>query len=220
MNASLACLVALIALAPLAGEDTVWRHEAAVAKIEARNADTPKGAIVFVGSSSIAGWGSLAKDMEGHTVVRRGFGGSNVADQLKAIDRIIIPIAPVVVAYYCGDNDITSDTSDPQVPVDGFKAWVERLHAALPKAQVLYLAIKPSPKRKAAWPQAQEANRRIQAYCETDDRLTFVDVATCLLTADGEMRPELYKDDQLHLQPAGYAEWTKVVKPVLDRLAH
>lgn len=221
MNATLfAGLATLLILAPLASEDGAWRHEAAVAKIEARNADTPKGAIVFVGSSSIAGWGSLAKDLEGHTVVRRGFGGSNVADQLKAIDRIVVPIAPAVVAYYCGDNDITSATSDPQVPVDGFKAWVQRLHAALPGTHVLYLSIKPSPKRKAAWPQAQEANRQIKAYCESDPRLTFVDLGTCLLTEDGEMRPELYKEDQLHLQPAGYAEWTKVVKPVLDRLAH
>ena len=117
MNATFfAGLATLLILAPLASEDGAWRHEAAVAKIEARNADTPKGAIVFVGSSSIAGWGSLAKDLEGHTVVRRGFGGSNVADQLKAIDRIVVPIAPAVVAYYCGDNDITFEMETVEAP--------------------------------------------------------------------------------------------------------
>ncbi len=32
---------------------------------------------------------------------------------------------------------------------------------------------------------------------------------------DGLPRPELFRDDQLHLKPAGYAIWTKVLAPHL-----
>lgn len=193
-----------------------WRFESAVAAIEARNADAPRGAVVFVGSSSVTGWWHLTRCFPGHSVLKRGFGGSSTPDQLKALPRIVLPIEPSVVAYYCGDNDLSRPERDPQRAVDGFVAWLDALHAALPATQVLYLAIKPSPARAAAWPTVQLANQRIAALCAERDGVTFVDVATPLLTAEGEMRPELYRDDRLHLNRAGYDQWIPVITAALD----
>ena len=48
----------------------------AFAKADAANPPA-KGGIVFVGSSSIVRWKSLAQDFPEHRVVNRGFGGSN-----------------------------------------------------------------------------------------------------------------------------------------------
>jgi lysophospholipase L1-like esterase len=61
----------------------------------------------------------------------------------------------------------------------------------------------------------REGNRLIAADCATDPRCVFVDVATPLLDATGGYRPELFQDDQLHLRPAGYAIWTRILTPYL-----
>ena len=36
-----------------------------------------------------------------------------------------------------------------------------------------------------------------------------------MLDAAGKTRPELFIADQLHMQPAGYAIWTRVLAPYL-----
>jgi lysophospholipase L1-like esterase len=214
---TLLALSALLFVPALHAEDAKpdWKWEKDVARIEGYNEKAPKGAIVFVGSSSISSWGDLPTSFPGLTVLKRGFGGSVVADQIRALPRIVLPIAPKVVAYYCGDNNVTSAKSDPQVAVDGFVTWLDSLQEALPGTQVVYLAIKPSPSRKAAWPVAQEANKRIQAICEQRKGVVFADVATVLLTETGEMRPELYKPDALHMNAEGYALWIPVLDPLL-----
>lgn len=96
-----------------------------------------------------------------------------------------------------------------------FQAFRGKVHAALPKARILFLAIKESPSRARVRAQVQAANKLIAADCATDPRCTFVDVATPLLDKSGGYRPELFRDDQLHMKPAGYAIWTKVLAPYL-----
>jgi lysophospholipase L1-like esterase len=55
------------------------------------------------------------------------------------------------------------------------------------------------------------ANTYIAAYCAADPRREFVDVNAAMLTPEGEPRPELFVDDRLHMSPAGYAIWKRVV---------
>src|SRR4051794_35764933 len=40
----------------------------------------PSGAVLFIGSSSIRLWKSLPTDFPAHTVINRGFGGSQIID--------------------------------------------------------------------------------------------------------------------------------------------
>ena len=46
----------------------------------------------------------------------------------------------------------------------------------------------------------------------------FVDVATPLLGEDGRPRGELFQGDRLHLSSAGYAVWTRTLRPVLEEV--
>jgi lysophospholipase L1-like esterase len=48
-------------------------------------------------------------------------------------------------------------------------------------------------------------------------RLIYVDVATPMLTADGATRAELYVEDGLHMTPAGYDLWTRIVAPAIEQ---
>jgi lysophospholipase L1-like esterase len=79
------------------------------------------------------------------------------------------------------------------------------------------LAIKPSPSRWKFAEEQRAANERIRKFCEDDKRLTFVDVWTPMLGDDSQPRRELFVDDMLHLNAAGYELWTTLVRPVLEK---
>ncbi|MDB6113352.1 MAG: GDSL-like Lipase/Acylhydrolase [Lacunisphaera sp.] len=170
--------------------------------------------IVFVGSSSIKFWSTLAKDFPGRPVYNHGFGGSELADSVFYEDQLVLAHHPDMVVLYAGENDLAAGKS-PETVLADFRAFRAKLHAALPATRLLFLAIKESPSRARIREQVLKANAFIAADCATDKRCLFVDVATPLLDAAGRTRPELFRDDQLHLQPAGYAIWTKVVAPLL-----
>lgn len=173
-----------------------------------------KGAVVFVGSSSIRRWSSLAADFPTVLLLNRGFGGSELTDSVFFADRIVIPYAPRLVVVYAGENDLQAGKS-PESVLAAFQAFHTKVHAALPKTKIIFLAVKESPSRAKIREKVLLANKLVAADCAKDPRLTFVDVATPMLDAKGQTRPELFVEDQLHMKPAGYAIWTQVLAPYL-----
>ena len=200
--------------APVAAEPAHWAPD--IDRLTAGDAANPPPAngIVFVGSSSIGLWTSLATDFPGLPVINRGFGGSELADSVYYLDRIVLPYHPKIVVLFAGTNDIWSGKTPEKVFGD-FQAFRTKLHAALPEARLIYLSVTYAPSRQRVYDAFRTANRLIAADCATDPRCTFVDVSTPLLDANGHPRPELYREDQLHMLPAGYAIWTKVLAPYL-----
>src|SRR4028119_636473 len=55
------------------------------------------GGVLFVGSSSIRLWNTLAEDFPDLSVINRGFGGSQIADSTRYAGRIILPYRPKTV---------------------------------------------------------------------------------------------------------------------------
>ena len=214
---SLLLLLLTLALgaAPLAATPEHWAPE--IAKLTASDATNPPPphGIVFVGSSSIRLWSSLATDFPGLPVINRGFGGSELADSVYYFDRIVLPYQPRTVVLFAGTNDIWSGKTSEKVLAD-FQAFRAKLHAALPEARLLYLSLTYAPSRARVHDVLRTANRLIAEDCAKDPRCTFVDVSTPVLDAAGHPRPELYREDQLHMLPAGYAIWTKVLAPYLQ----
>ncbi|MBI5767092.1 MAG: hypothetical protein HZA93_04805 [Verrucomicrobia bacterium] len=174
----------------------------------------PRDAVLFIGSSSIVKWTSLAKDFPGHRVINRGFGGSELADSVFYLDRIAIPYHPRVVVLYAGDNDLKAGKTPETVATD-FAAFCTKIHTALPSTKVVYIAVKPSPSRWAIRDKGEKANALIAAYCAKDKRRGFVDIWKPMLDAQGQPRPELFVADMLHMNSAGYAVWTPLVAPHL-----
>lgn len=192
-----------------------WREE--IGRFSALDAVQlpPPAGVVFVGSSSIRLWTTLSSDFPTIPTINRGFGGSELADSVYYADRIVVPYQPRLVVLYAGENDINAGKPPATVLAD-FQAFRTKIHAALPAAKIIYLSIKESPSRAAVRTNVLECNRLIAADCATDPRCTFVDVATPLLDAAGDYRPELYQADLLHLRPAGYALWTQILTPYLQ----
>ena len=217
---AVAVLAALSALVPPAagqpepaGAD---RWEAAIRAFEERDRANPppKGGVVFLGSSSFRRW-DLEKAFPGRGLINRGFGGSQMADALRHLDRIVLPLEPRTLLLYEGDNDIGRGKS-PDTVESEFRELVARVRERLPETHVVFVAIKPSLRRWHVIEKVREANSRIRAVAEADALVTFVDVGTPLLGPDGKPRPDLFVEDQLHLNDAGYAIWAELLAPYVE----
>ncbi len=189
--------------------------EKAIQAFEARDQKTPppKGAILFAGSSSIVGW-KLAQYFPDLQTINRGFGGSRIPDSTEFADRIIIPCAPKIIVFYAGDNDVAGNKTAERV-CDDYKAFVKKIHDALPEAKIIFITIKPSIARWKLWDKMQAANKLIAEFVKSDKRLGYVDVGPPMLGEDGKPKAELFVKDGLHLSADGYELWTKLVLPHL-----
>ena len=185
----------------------------AFTRAEAAN-PPPRDAVLFVGSSSIVRWKSLARDFPEVRVVNRGFGGSELADSVHYLDRLVLPHQPRVVVLYAGENDLQAGATAEEVHAR-FQAFRQGLHAALPQTRLVFIAIKPSPSRAKIRERIDRANTLIAATCREDPRLAFADVVPPMLDAAGQPRAELFVADRLHLSEAGYAVWQPIVAPLL-----
>ncbi len=118
---------------------------------------------------------------------------------------------------YAGENDLAAGQSVDQV-VASFTALQGQVRERLPDTPLIFLALKPSPRRQELLGKFREANQRIAELCANAPHTTFVDVFAPLLGQDGQPRAELFGPDRLHLSAAGYETWTQVLGPILSQL--
>lgn len=176
------------------------------------------GGVVFTGSSSIDMWRTLKTDFPDFEVVNRGIGGTWLAEVPKMAPLLVYPLKPRVVVIYAGENDLQDGHTVDQV-VEAFEVTRDQVKAEAPGAPLIFLALKPSPSRRALLDKMREANRRIAELCVEDPLCTFVDVFTPMLDANGEPRGELFIEDRLHMNAEGYRIWTDLVGPALRKVA-
>ncbi len=191
-----------------------WEKSIAAFEEKDRTSPPPHNAVLFVGSSSIRFW-DVKKSFPDLEVINRGFGGSELADSVRFADRIVLPYEPRTVVLYAGDNDLASGKTPEQVAED-FRQFAKVVNERLPKARIIFLSIKPSPARWKLVDKSRTANELIAGQCKADPRLKFLDVGTSLLGADGKPRPELFRQDGLHLNAKGYEIWASLLKPHLQ----
>lgn len=191
-----------------------WEKD--IAKFEAQDEAKPprKGGIVFVGSSSIRLWATLAEDFPNHHVLNRGFGGSQIADSVAFAERIVMPYAPRMVVMYAGGNDLNAGKSPEAVFAD-FVAFAGLVRAALPETEIAYISVAPNPKRWAQLEKVKALNAMVAHYCAKQPRMKFIDVFPHMLGADGLPKPDIFRADRLHMNDKGYRIWTEVVGKAL-----
>jgi lysophospholipase L1-like esterase len=173
----------------------------------------PRGGFVFVGSSSIRFWDTLAEDMAPLPVIRRGFGGAHMTHVIHNAHRVIIPYAPRAIVVFVGGNDLSSGKSAEAV-VDDFKIFLRLMRTELPETDIWLLSMKPSKLRGAQWGEMKQVSATLEAIAASDPRIRFVDTGGSLLARDGSP-DDVYVFDGLHLNAEGYRRWTKVLKPQL-----
>ncbi|ARP83425.1 GDSL family lipase [Bordetella genomosp. 8] len=206
---------AATAVAVSAANDRWAESLAAFAAADQAHPPTP-GGVLFVGSSSIRLWNGLETEFQSlPVVVKRGFGGSRMLDCTRHLHQLVEPYKPRLVLVYAGDNDLAEGRTPEQV-LQAFTAFVEGVRTSLPSTRIAYISIKPSPSRVSLMPQIRETNELIHAYTLKTRNTDFIDIYTPMLDAAGQPRPELFREDLLHLNPQGYALWKRVITAHLN----
>ena len=197
----------------------VLRYEAKdIATLRERAKSEPsKCDVMFFGSSSIRLWKSLKQDMAPLTVVNRGYGGATLRDLHYNYKTVMAHYRPKAFVIYC-DNDLrTSPKTNITVGelFDLYRLLFQRLEKDYPGVPVYLLAMKHCQRREAIRDRQAAFNLVMKEYASVSNQVTFVDTCTPLLTEEGKIDPSLFLDDRIHLNAAGYAIWTKVLRPLL-----
>lgn len=176
----------------------------------------PKKAILLVGSSSFRLWKDADRYFPGYPIINRGFGGSSLPDVIRYADDIIFPYHPKQIIIYCGENDFAADTGLSATAV--FNRFVELfnlIRSKYKKTPVAYISMKPSPSRQFLMTKFSETNRMIRDFLAAKRKTAYIDVFTAMLGTDGKPIPEIFIQDNLHMNSKGYAIWKKVMEPYL-----
>lgn len=192
-----------------------WQADIAAFQAEDRAHPPAPGAVLFIGSSSIRFWKTLATDFPGVRTLNRGFGGSEIDDATFFADRIVAPYHPRAIVMYAGDNDL-QDGDSPAHVRDDFAAFVGKARSFDPGVPIAFIAIKPSMARKVLLPKIREANALVREYAATQKGVSYLDVFTPMLGQDGQPQSQWFIADGLHMNRKGYILWIGVVKPWLD----
>src|SRR6476659_1406176 len=205
---------AAVTPAPQPHDSSKWEKAMAAFEAHDKTNPPPKGALLFIGSSTIVRWKTLAQDYPEHKVINRGFGGSQIADSVNFAERIIIPYAPRAVFLRAGGNDLNAGKSVSQV-FDDYKAFVAKIQAKLPQTDIFFIGLSPS---IARWKQAdkeKELNSHVQGYIAGKPHLRYIETYDMVLGADGKPREDLFVDDKLHFNEAGNKLLAEKVRPYL-----
>ncbi len=129
-------------------------------------------------------------------------------------DKIVTPYNAKKIVLYAGENDISAGIAPEKVVAD-YKKFAEMVHQKFPKTKLFYVSIKPSPSRQKFADQFRQINSLIKAEIAKDKLAEFIDVFTPMLGANGEPLPDIFREDNLHLNEKGYAIWTSVLEKYL-----
>lgn len=189
-------------------------------------APLPERPILFIGSSSIAHWDHMARDV-GENAVRCGYSGDQTADMIDRAKPVVEHYRPRKIFYYAGDNDLDPGTSKepktPKTPVEitaNFKSFVEKARSVpgMKNLPISFLSIKESPARWGIRDSVVAANLTVCRYADKDPNLDFIDVFDTLLAEDGSApNCRLFDpgdgESPLHLSEEGYIKWGGIIRP-------
>lgn len=173
--------------------------------------------VMFFGSSSIRLWKSLKEDFAPLTVVNRGYGGATLRDLHYNYKTVMAHYKPKAFVFYC-DNDLKPN-SKTNITVgelfDLVRLLFKRIEADYPGVPIYFLAMKHCQRREAIRDRQATYNTLMREFAEISDQVIYVDTCTPLLTEDGQIDASKFVDDKIHLNEKGYAEWVKILRPML-----
>ncbi len=197
------------------------RWETEIQKLEKldREQTDPEHAVLFIGSSSIRLWDTIAEDMKPWPVIQRGYGGAKFSDLAVFIRRLVDPHQFDALVVFVA-NDISGSTADkrPEEVLRLVRYCVQQVRVHHPDQPIFFIGITPTSSRFKVWPQIQQVNRLIADFCRQTDGLYFIDTAADYLDRQGRPRDELFREDRLHLNADGYKLWARSIKRELAKV--
>ena len=206
------------ALAPYRGAaEKKWSEDIAAFDELNRTESNPDDAILFIGSSSIRRWSTMAIDMAPYRTIRRGYGGAKFTDMAVFVDRLVSPHRYRAIVMFVGNGVVGNPddhTPDQIETLARHIVTVSQQHQ--PDAPFFLIEITPCEKRFDAWGKIRAVNARLREIALSTPNTYFIPTASHYLKSDGTPRAELFVEDKLHLSEAGYDLWSTLIRRRLD----
>jgi lysophospholipase L1-like esterase len=174
----------------------------------------PRGAILFAGDSQFYRWKTIHEDLPGYTLINRGIDSFQLEHLIQYADQLVLPYAPRLIVLHVGGNDVHNGKSPDRVLAD-FRTLVAKIRAKYPQVPIVFSSLTPGPGRWDEAPQRVATNRVLRDYIATQKDLRFVDLWSAMLTSDGKPREDLWVEDRVHPNHAGYLLRVELTKPLL-----
>lgn len=199
-------------------EQVKRKWEPDIQSLEKRDRTTtlPEDPILLVGSSTFTQWKTAALDLKPLPVLNRGFGGSDILAVLTYFDRLVLSIRPRTIVLYVGGNDIAHGVT-PEIFLERVRIFVERVGGILPNTKVVVLSLQLKPSRPETDITRKGINESLIELCRTARNAQYVDITTPTLK-DGKPRTDLFGEDRLHFNEAGYKVLADTLRPVLQKI--
>lgn len=207
------------------GEDVfAGYYDRKCASYAVQNANLAKGQIVFIGDSitDLYPLDAYYADLDRATY-NRGIGGDTSKGVAQRLQVSVYDLEPSAVVLMIGINDIDGGVP-AETTVNNYRSIVEGIRIALPDAALYCMSILPqnevletysSLKVSETTGKIKSMNEKIREIA-SDNACGYVDLFSAV--NDGNDRLiRSYSDDGLHLNVNGFAVWTSVLHPLLER---
>ncbi len=182
--------------------------------------------VLFVGDSYFDFWrdsrggdsgGSFATDTAGIDCENVGIGGTRYDQWIDCVDILIKNFNPEKVVIHLGVNDLNGGKSVEKTMND-MKIFTEKIHEALPDAEIYVLTYEPSAMFPAKWlGDGKTYNEKLKQYAADVSYLTVIDTAADFTDPDtGAVKAGYNSSDKLHLSnDLGYPSFWATIKAAI-----
>jgi uncharacterized protein YneF (UPF0154 family) len=186
----------------ISDDPRVWESTIQAFETEDKLNPPAKGAVVFLGGSSISGWETLAEDMQPLKVVNRGFGGAKVTDLIYFIDRLLGMQSPSAVVVVIGASDLSTLSGNKpkkqQQLSSLYQQLLEKIKNRVEGKPIYLLANPQKPAENDFWASIESFNQSLGSMAGTDKQLHYIE--SNLLSQQGYVVwSEMLKE---HLSPS------------------
>jgi lysophospholipase L1-like esterase len=180
-----------------------------------------QGSVVFVGDSLTGGWkaDAMSKAFPKMKVANRGVGGDTSRGILFRFQEDVLDLKPSAIVILAGGNDLSAH-GPPAAIEANIAAMIEQARKQNPAVPIVLCTLPPRDNPKAPTkPNAlQDTNARIVKLAEGKENIALVDLHKAVSDAEGNVVPENFAADKLHLAGPGYDKWAEILKPAFEKL--
>ncbi len=167
--------------------------------------------VAFYGSTTIRNWPDLTNQMGHNDIINLGFSAATLEACVYYFERVVAPQKPRSLVLYVGDNDIGNLHNSNHV-VALYIELLQKIDVHLKGIPVTIISIKPSPSRMKQLNTIIKTNESLKRLAITRPNTQYIDLFSSLLNESGQIKIDLFEDDQLHLNSRGYRLWSKNLK--------
>ena len=171
--------------------------------------------VLFLGSSSINLWDTIYEDFAPLKLIRRSYGGATLRDMIYNYNTIAKGYTPKSILLYV-ENDLGNHKEGVNAVkcFDLFRIFIDKLKKDYPNTPLIVVSLKPS-QHKADQLKDQLLVNALLEENATAQGYTYVDITKGMYDEAGNLRTDIFKEDNRHMNAEGYKLWTAILKPLL-----